>query len=70
MDVILQARLGMEAGEIHLAGRHQEMAVNEVHQAMRQVAGKVGAEVSGAVLAQAARDVDARIFFVGQLDVG
>jgi hypothetical protein len=69
MDVILQARLGMVARQIHLAGRHQKMAVNEVHQAMRQVAGKIRAVVSGAVLAQAARDVNARILFGGQLDV-
>ena len=45
------------------------MAVNEVHQAMRQVAGKVRAVVSGAILAQPARDVNARIFFGGELDV-
>ena len=60
MNVILQAGLGMVARQIDLAGRHQEMAVDEVHQAVREVAGEVRAEVSGAVLAQAARDVDAR----------
>jgi hypothetical protein len=70
VNVILQARLGMEAREVDLAGRHQKMAVDEVHQAVRQVGGKVRAEIGGAVLAQAARDVHARIFFAGQLDVG
>jgi hypothetical protein len=35
-----------------------------------QVAGKVRAVVSGAVFAEAARDVNARILFGGQLDVG
>ena len=69
MDVILQTRLGMIARQIHFAGRHQKVAVNEVHQAMRQVAGKVRAVVSGAVLAQPARDVHARIFFGRQLDI-
>jgi hypothetical protein len=29
--VILQTRLGVEAGEVHFAGRHQEMAMDEVH---------------------------------------
>ncbi len=70
VNVILQARLGMKARQIDLAGRHQKMAVDEVHQAVRQVGRKVGTEVRGAVLAQAPRDVDARILFVGQLDVG
>ena len=46
------------------------MAVDEVHQAVRQVAGEVRAEVSRAVLAQPPRDVDARILLAGQLDVG
>ena len=70
VNVILQARLGMEAGEVHLARRHQEVSMDEVHQAMRQVGGKVGAEVGGAILAQAPRHVNARVFFVRELDVG
>jgi hypothetical protein len=45
------------------------MAVDEVHQAVRQVGGKVGAEIGGAVLAQAARHVDARVALARQLDV-
>ena len=45
------------------------MPVNEVHQAVRQIAGEVGPEVGGAVFQQPARDVDARILFAGQLDV-
>ena len=40
MNVVLQAGLGMKARQIDLAGRHQEMPVNEVHQPVRQVAGK------------------------------
>ncbi len=70
VNVVLQAGLGMVAREIHLARRHQKMAVDEVHQAMRQVGREVRAVVSGAILAQAARHVDARVFFAGQLDVG
>ena len=46
------------------------MAVDEVHQPVRQVAGKIGAEIGGAVLAQPPRDVDARVVLAGQLDVG
>ena len=69
VDVILQARMRVVARQIDVAGRHLEMAVNEVHQPVRQVAGKVRAEVGGAVLAQAAGDVDARIMFRRQLDV-
>ena len=52
VDVVLQARLGMVAGEVDLAGRDQEMAVNEVNQTVRQVAGKERAEVGRSVLAQ------------------
>ena len=60
----------MKAREIHLARRHQKVAVDEVHQAVRQIGRKVRAEVSRAVLAQAARHVDARILLAGELDVG
>ena len=70
VDVELQARLGMEAREIDLAGGHLEVAVDEVDQAVRQVGRKVRAEIRGAVLAQAPGDVHARIFFAGELDVG
>ena len=70
VDVVLQAGLRVVARQIHLAGRHQKMAVDEVHQAVRQVAGEVRAEVGGAVLAQPPRHVDARILLAGQLDVG
>ncbi len=69
MDVILQARMRVGSREIHFAGRNLEVAMNEVHQPVRQVAGKIRAVVSGAVLDQAARHVHARILFVGELDV-
>ena len=70
MDVVLQAGLRVVARQVDLAGGHQEVAVNEVHQPVGQVAGKEGAEVGGAVLAQPPGDVDARILLGGQLDVG
>ena len=54
MDVKLQARLRMIARQIHLAGRHHEMPMDEVHQPMRQVARKVRAEVSAIRLSAAA----------------
>ena len=69
MNVILQARMRVRSREIHFAGRNLEVAMNEVHQPVRQVAGKIRAVVSGAVLDQPARHVNARIFLVGQLDV-
>ncbi len=69
MDVVLQARMGVRSREIHFAGRNLEVAMDEVHQPMRQVAGKIWAVVSGTVLDQAARHVHARILLAGQLDI-
>ena len=70
MDVIFQARMRVLPRQIHVARRHLEMPVNEVHQPVRQVAGKIRTEVRRAVLAQPPRDVHARIFLRRQLDVG
>ena len=69
VNVELQAGLGVVAREVHLARRHAEMPVREVHQPVGQVARKEGAEVRGAVLAQAPRHVHARVFLAGELDV-
>ncbi len=71
LDVVLQAGSRVVAGEIDLAARQQERAVQQVRDAMCQIAGEVGTVVSAAVLAQAARDEDLRIA-IGQreLDVG
>ncbi len=69
MDVILQAGMRVGSREIHFAGWNLEVAMNEMHQPVRQIAGKIWAVVSGAVLDQAARHVHARIFFLGELDV-
>src|ERR1019366_6722142 len=70
VNMELQAGVGVKTGEVYLAGGDPEVAVDEVHQAVRQVGGEVGAEVGGAVLAQSPGHVDARVLFVGQLDVG
>ena len=69
VNVILQAGMRVVAVEIHFAGRHQEMAVNEVDQPVRQIAGEVRAVISGTVLAQPAGHVHARILLTGELDV-
>ena len=70
MDVVLQAGFGMAPLQIHLAGGHQEVAVDEMHQPVRQVGREVRAEIRGAVLAQPPRHVHPRILLVGELDVG
>jgi len=46
------------------------MAMDEVHEAVREVAGEVGAEVGGSIFAEAAGDVNSRVFLGGELDVG
>ena len=69
MNVILQARVSVRARQIDVAGRHLEVAVDEMHQPVRQIAGKVRTEVCRAVLAQAACHVHARIMLGRELDV-
>ena len=59
----------MKSREIDFARRHLKVPVDEVHQAVRQVRREVGAEVRGTILAQAPGHVNARIFFVRQLDI-
>jgi len=70
MNVELKARLGMEPGEIHFAGGDQEMAVNEMDQAVREIARKIRPEIGGTVFDEAAGYVDARPGFAGEFDVG
>ncbi len=70
VDVILQAGLRVVAREVHLAGWDLEVPVDEMAQAMGQIAGKVRTVVSGAVLAEAPGNIDARVLFLGELDVG
>ena len=70
VNVVLQTGLGVVARQVHLARRHQKMAVDEMHQPVRQVGREVGTEIGGAVLAQAPRHVHTRVALAGQLDVG
>ena len=69
MDVIFEARMRVVARQIDIAGRHLEMPVNEVHQPVRQIAGKIRPEVGRAILAQPPGHIHARIPLGGELDV-
>ena len=69
VNVKLQAGLGVKSGEVHLARWHQEVPVDEVHQAVRQVGREVRTEIGRAVLPQPSRHVNPGILFVSQLDV-
>src|ERR1019366_1874577 len=53
-DVVLQARPRMVAVQVDLARGNQEIAVNEIDDAIRQAGGEVGAEVKRTIFAQAA----------------
>ena len=55
-----QARVRVLAAEIDRARRHFEVAVDEMHQAVRQIAGEIRAVIGGAVLFQSPGDVNAR----------
>ena len=71
LDIELQAGARMVAGEIDLAGRNQEGAVDEVDKTMGEVAGKVRAEVLAAILAELAGDEDlGKSVAHGEFDVG
>ena len=56
MDVVLQAGPGMVAGQIDLATGDEKAAVDQLHDPVGQVPGKVGAVIGRAVLAQPAGD--------------
>ena len=56
LDVVLQARAWVIAAEVHLAAWNQEAAMDDVDKPVREIAREIRAEVSRAVLAQAARD--------------
>lgn len=70
VDVELKARSGVVAGEVDFAGGDEEVAVDEVDEAVGEVAGEVGSEVGGTILFEAAGDVDAGEAFGGEFDVG
>ena len=70
MDVKLQARMRVLARQIHVAGGHLEVAMDEVHQPMRQIAREIRAVSSvEPSFFKRPRDVDARITLGRQLDV-
>ncbi len=71
LDVVLQAGARVVAVEVDLAGGDQEAAVDDVDEAVREIAGEVRAEVRRAVAAKAAGDEDLGVA-VGEreLDVG
>src|SRR5208282_2298263 len=60
LDVVLQARTRMGAGQIHFARRDHEMAMNQVDDAIGEIGREVWAVVGAAILAQAAGHVHAR----------
>ncbi len=71
MNVVLQAGAGMVAREIDLATGDEKAAMDELDDAIGEVAGKVRAVVGGAVFAQAARDEDfGKAVGERELDVG
>ncbi len=69
MNVKLQARLGMIARQIHFAGGHQEVTVNEMHQPVRQISREIRPVIRRAIFAQTPCNIHARVFFAGELDV-
>ena len=70
MNVILQTGARMAAREIDSTARHKKPFVNEMEYAAREACREIGAEIERAVLFDAAREIDARIFFgSGELDV-
>ncbi len=69
-DVVLQAGTRMKAREINLAGRHHEVAVDQVHDAIGQVRGKIRAVVSAAIFPQPPGHIDpGKALAQSQLDV-
>src|SRR5262249_50039094 len=70
LDVILQTGPQVVTRKVHFAGRHQKAAVDQINDAVRQVAGKIWAIVIAAVLAQAPRYVNpGKALAQGELDV-
>ena len=61
LDVVLQAGPRVVALKVDLAAGDQEAFAHDVGKPMGEIAGKVGAKVGGAVLAQAASDEDLRM---------
>src|SRR5690242_13036219 len=69
VDVKLQARMRMLSRQVHVARRHLEVPVDEMHQPVREVSREVRTVVRGSVLLQTARDVHTRIALGREFDV-
>ena len=71
LDVVLKAGARMIAREINLAGGDEEAAVDEIDEAMGEVAWEVGTEVGGTVFTQTPGNEDFGIAVAhGELDIG
>jgi hypothetical protein len=55
--------------QVDLARRHFEMPVNEMNEPVGEVPRKKGTVIKRAIFEDPARDIDARILLVGDLDV-
>ena len=70
VNVELQARPRMRAGQIHGAGRNQESFVNKMQNPPRQACREIGAKIQRTVLPDSPRKIHSRIFLRrGELDV-
>src|SRR6185437_15788740 len=70
LDVVLQAGTQVISREINLAGRNQKAAMDQIDNAVSQIAGEIRPVIDAAVFAQPARDVNARVALSqGQLDI-
>jgi len=63
VNVVLQTGAGMVFGEIDKARGNKKALVNEMQDAASKAGRKVGAKIERAVLLDAAREIDAGIFF-------
>src|SRR5208283_2854850 len=59
LDVKLQTRTRMIAGQVYLARRNHEVPMNQVDDAISEIGRKVRTIICAAVLAQSARHIDA-----------
>ena len=70
VNVVLKAGPRVGSRQVDAARRQLEMPVDKVHQTVGEIAGEVRPEIGRAILLEPARDVNARILLLGQLDVG
>ena len=71
LNVELKAGPRVIARKVNLAQRDQKIAVDQVHDAVSQIAGKVGAIILAAILFEPAGDINPRVAFgQSKLDIG